>query len=80
MSQLKAQLQNTASAFGRRSRQLAVGVSAGAGTLASSVHAAVPTEATGALTEAGTDVGTIGWAVFAVIIAAMAFKYMRRAL
>lgn len=43
-------------------------------------YAAVPAEATAALDTAGTDVGTIGWAVFAVIIAAMAFKYMRRAL
>lgn len=45
-----------------------------------SVHAAVPAEATAALTEATSDVSTIGWAVFAVLIAAMAFKYMRRAL
>ncbi|KRW59941.1 major capsid protein [Pseudomonas sp. TTU2014-080ASC] len=43
-------------------------------------YAAVPTEATDSLDTAGTDVGTIGWGVFAVIIAAMAFKYMRRAL
>lgn len=45
-----------------------------------SAHAAVPESATAALTEAGTDVSTIGWAVFGVIIAAMAFKYIRRAL
>jgi hypothetical protein len=43
-------------------------------------YAAVPPEATGALTTAGTDVGTIGWAVFGVLVAAAAFKYMRRAL
>lgn len=43
-------------------------------------YAAIPTGATSALDEAKTDVGTIGWAVFAVIIAAVAFKYMRRAL
>lgn len=56
---------------------------AGGSTLAlvaGSVHAAVPESATAALTEASADVGTIGWAVFGVIIAAMAFKYMRRAL
>jgi hypothetical protein len=43
-------------------------------------YAAVPVEATESLNTAGKDVGTIGWAVFAVIIGAMAFKYMRRAL
>jgi hypothetical protein len=48
--------------------------------ISASAYAAVPSEATAALTEAGSDVGTIGWAVFGVIIAAMAFKYMRRAL
>lgn len=58
-----------------------LGVAAATGLLAvQQAYAAVPPEATGALDEAGTDVGTIGWAVFAVIIAAMAFKYMRRAL
>ncbi|MCQ4314243.1 major capsid protein [Pseudomonas stutzeri] len=61
-------------------KKIGVGAAAALSTLAGSVYAAVPPEATGALTEAGTDVGTIGWAVFAVIIAAMAFKYMRRAL
>jgi hypothetical protein len=45
-----------------------------------SAFAAVPVEATAALTTAGTDVGTIGWAVFGVLVAAAAFKYMRRAL
>ncbi len=58
-----------------------LGVVAAAGVLSiQQAYAAVPTEATTALSTAGTDVGTIGWAVFAVIIAAMAFKYMRRAL
>ncbi len=58
-----------------------LGVAAAAGVLSiQNANAAVPTEATTALTTAGTDVGTIGWAVFGVIIAAMAFKYMRRAL
>ena len=58
-----------------------LGVVAAVGVLSiQQAYAAVPTEATAALDTAGTDVGTIGWAVFAVIIAAMAFKYMRRAL
>ncbi len=58
-----------------------LGVVAAAGVLSiQQAYAAVPAEATAALDTAGTDVGTIGWAVFAVIIAAMAFKYMRRAL
>lgn len=48
--------------------------------LASQAYAAVPTDATAALDTAKADVGTIGWAVFAVIVAAVAFKYMRRAL
>lgn len=48
--------------------------------ISASAYAAVPAEATAALDTAAADVGTIGWAVFAVIIAAMAFKYMRRAL
>lgn len=45
-----------------------------------SAHAAVPEGATDALATAASDVGTVGWAVFGVIIAAMAFKYIRRAL
>ncbi|CAB5520413.1 MULTISPECIES: major capsid protein [Stutzerimonas stutzeri subgroup] len=58
-----------------------LGAAAATGLLAvQQAYAAVPAEATEALDTAGTDVGTIGWAVFAVIIAAMAFKYMRRAL
>lgn len=58
-----------------------LGAAAAVGVLTvQQAYAAVPAEATEALDTAGTDVGTIGWAVFAVIIAAMAFKYMRRAL
>jgi len=58
-----------------------LGVAAAAGVLSiQNASAAVPAEVTTALDTAGTDVGTIGWAVFAVLIAAMAFKYMRRAL
>lgn len=48
--------------------------------LASQAYAAVPAGATAALDTAGADVGTIGWAVFGVLVAAAAFKYMRRAL
>ncbi|SIQ73551.1 major capsid protein [Aquipseudomonas alcaligenes] len=58
-----------------------LGATAALGVLAiQQAHAAVPAGATTALTEAGTDVGTIGWAVFGVLVAAAAFKYMRRAL
>ena len=61
-------------------KKVGPGAVAAASAFAGSVHAAVPAEATAALTTAGTDVGTIGWAVFGVLVAAMAFKYMRRAL
>lgn len=58
-----------------------LGAAAALGVLASQqAYAAVPPEATAALDTAGTDVGTIGWAVFGVLVAAAAFKYMRRAL
>jgi hypothetical protein len=58
-----------------------LGAAAAVGVLAiQQAHAAVPPEATAALDTAGTDVGTIGWAVFGVLVAAAAFKYMRRAL
>lgn len=33
-----------------------------------------------AITDAGTDIGTVGGAVFAVLVAAAAFKWLRRAL
>lgn len=61
-------------------KKLITAVSVPALMLASQVYAAVPAGATDALDTAKTDVGTIGWAVFAVIVAAVAFKYMRRAL
>ncbi|MFS4427781.1 major capsid protein [Stutzerimonas stutzeri] len=61
-------------------KKIGVGAAAALSTLAGSVYADVPAEATAALDTAGKDVGTIGWAVFGLIIAAMAFKYMRRAL
>ncbi|MCE5365342.1 Bacteriophage coat protein B [Pseudomonas peli] len=58
-----------------------LGAAAALGVLATQqAYAAVPPEATAALDTAGTDVGTIGWAVFGVLVAAAAFKYMRRAL
>lgn len=61
-------------------KKIGVGAAVALSTVAGSVYAAVPAEATAALDTAGTDVGTIGWAVFGVLVAAMAFKYMRRAL
>ncbi|HFH4642544.1 major capsid protein [Pseudomonas aeruginosa] len=64
-------------------RKLAVGtgaVSAAVLGVVTQVSAAVPEEATKALTTAGTDVNTIGWAVFGLLVAAASFKYMRRAL
>ncbi|WAC43975.1 major capsid protein [Pseudomonas sp. SL4(2022)] len=58
-----------------------LGAAAALGVLATQqAYAAVPAGATDALNTAGTDVGTIGWAVFGVLVAAAAFKYMRRAL
>ncbi|PYC27391.1 hypothetical protein DMO17_06525 [Aquipseudomonas alcaligenes] len=58
-----------------------LGAAAAVGVLSiQQAYAAVPPEATAALDTAGTDVGTIGWAVFGVLVAAAAFKYMRRAL
>lgn len=47
----------------------------GAGSAFASAETAIA-----ALEAATADVSTIGWAVFSVLIAAMAFKYMRRAL
>jgi hypothetical protein len=47
---------------------------------AAPAFAAVSTEVSTALTEAKTDVSTIGGLVLVVIIAAAAFKYLRRAL
>lgn len=58
-----------------------LGAAAAVGLLSiQQAYAAVPTGATDALDTAKTDVGVIGWAVFGVIVAAVAFKYMRRAL
>ena len=76
MNQLKTQLQNGASAFGRKAAVVGA-LSLGA---VGAAMADVPASATTALTTAGTDTNTIGWAVFAVLVAAAAFKYMRRAL
>ncbi len=80
MKALQVQLKNTASAFGRRSRQLATASVASATLLASTAYAEIPAEATAKLTESGTDIGTLGWTVMGLLIAAAAFKYMRRAL
>ncbi|WP_082805261.1 major capsid protein [Pseudomonas sp. BMS12] len=63
-----------------RTRLLVGGVSTAALAFGNAVYAAVPAEATDALDTAKGDVNTIGWAVFAVIVAAAAFGYMRRAL
>lgn len=76
MNQLKTHLQNHASAFGRKAAAVGA-LTFGAFGVA---MADVPASATTALTTAGTDTNTIGWAVFAVLVAAAAFKYMRRAL
>jgi Bacteriophage coat protein B. len=76
MNQLKTRLQNRASAYGRKAAAIgaltlgAVGVAL----------AEIPAEATQALKTAGDDTNNIGWAAFAVLVAAAAFKYMRRAL
>ncbi|WP_312483931.1 major capsid protein [Stutzerimonas nitrititolerans] len=61
-------------------KKVGVGAAVAMSVAAGSAYAAVGAEATAALAEAGTDVGTIGTAVLGVIIAAMAFKYIRRAL
>lgn len=62
----------------RYGSKLALG---GSALLASaSSFAAVDAGVTTALTTAATDAGTVGTAVFTVLVAAMAFKYMRRAL
>ncbi|WP_447746028.1 major capsid protein [Pseudomonas nicosulfuronedens] len=76
MNQLKTRLQKRASAYGQKAAAIGVLTLGAAGA----VMAAVPADATKALTTAGEDTGTIGWAVFAVLVAAAAFKYMRRAL
>jgi coat protein B len=59
-------------------KQIAVG--SGLMIVAGSSHAAVDAAITTAITTAGTDVGTVGGAVFAVLVAAAAFKWLRRAL
>lgn len=46
---------------------------------ASSAFAAVPTEVTGAITTAGSDMATVAAAVFVAIIGLLGFKLMRRA-
>ena len=53
---------------------------AGSALATGSAFAAVPTEVTTALTDAGADAAVIGGAVLVVIVGISAFKYMRRAL
>lgn len=58
-------------------------VGAGLGTFTAgigSAMAAVDVSVTTALSDAATDVGTIGSAVLVALVAAAAFKYVRRAL
>ena len=40
----------------------------------------IPSDALTALTNAGTDATTVGWAAFGVLVAVSAFKYIRKAL
>ncbi len=63
-----------------RKSQLAATIAAGFSVVAGSAFAAVPTEVTTAITEAGTDAAVIGGAVLVVIVGIVAFKYMRRAM
>lgn len=50
------------------------------GLMATQAYAAVPADATTALTDAKADAATIGTAVFVILVAIAAFKYMRRSL
>ena len=50
------------------------------GLMATQAYAAVPADATTALTDAKADATTIGTAVFVILVAIAAFKYMRRSL
>lgn len=58
----------------------AVAVSAAFVLGATGAHAAVPADVTTAISTAVTDVGTVGAAILGVIVAIMAFKWLRRAL
>lgn len=58
----------------------AVGAATVAAVASSATFAAVGTEVSTALTDAKADVATVGGLVLVVIVAAAAFKYMRRAL
>lgn len=55
-------------------------VVAGLTTVAASAMAAVPAGVTTAITEAGTDVATIGGAVLVVIVGLFGFRMLKRAL
>lgn len=51
---------------------------ASCGLAATNAFAAVPTEVTTAITEAGTDAKTVAGAVLVVVVGLLAFRYMRR--
>lgn len=55
-------------------------VASGSVLLLQNANAALPTGATTAVTEAGTDAGTLGAAVLVVLIGIAAIKYLRRVL
>ncbi len=61
-------------------RRVAAPVTAGALALAGAAHAALPAGVETALTDAKTDVMTVGGLVLVVVIAAAAFKLIRRAI
>lgn len=63
--------------FGKKQR-LALLASLAASSVPLSAYAEVPASVTTAITTAVTDVGVIGAAVLGVIIAIMAFKWLRR--
>lgn len=66
--------------FFNRTRTAAVGVVALPLLLAGQAHAALPEGVTTALGDAKTDVMTVGGLVLVVVIAAAAFKLIRRAI
>lgn len=62
----------------KRRNQIAVG--SGLTLVSLPAFSAVDVAVTTALTTAATDVGTVGAAVFAVLVAAAAFRYLKRVL
>lgn len=55
------------------------GVTTAVAVASSSVSAAIPEAVSTALTTAGTDVATLGGAVLLVVVAIVAFKFLKRA-